>query len=168
MNVHPSPHFHSHPVAPATATRSKRTMHSILAVTRYASLEPASISAAVRDGLSELLAGSEPRDRIQAFVYFRNRQGSTVTLEIGLPLQAALPAGTINGALKRRQNTARLLIDTGPAQDGLARAMDEAVRVLDVPSRTELPDLWQVFDLPDSDYRPGLPLAVGFVRNHHA
>lgn len=167
MNEHPGTHVHAHPVPPATATRSKRTMHSILAVTRYASLEPASIGAAVRDGLHELLAGGEARNHVEAFVYFRNRQGSTVTLEIGLPLQAALPAGTINGALKRRQNTPRLLLDTGPSLDGLARAMDEAVRVLNVPSRNDLPDLWQVFELPDGGYRPGLPLAVGFLRNHY-
>ncbi|WP_297110815.1 hypothetical protein [uncultured Devosia sp.] len=168
MDFNPVKHVLDTQTQTARTKRTRRSTHSILVVTRYASLEPASISAAVKDGLEELLDGRAPRKRakpLQIFVYFRNRHRSTVTLEIGLPLNAPVPSAALNGLLKRRQNVPSLLLDTADAPDGLARAMDEAMRILKVPSRGDLPELWQVFDLPFTGYEPAPPLAVGFPRN---
>lgn len=161
-NVGPSP-------APSPDHWPRRSTHLVLAVTRYASLEPSSLSAAIRDGLNELLQGHTAptaADPVKAYVYFRNRQGSTVTLEIAIPVGTQLADAAINGSMRRHQNVPRLVLETSPG-GGLAEAMDRAVKTLKLSSRSELPDCWQVLELPFTGYDPSLPLSVGFPRNQN-
>lgn len=160
-------------VGPSPATPPvhwpRRSTHLVLAVTRYASLEPSSLSAAIKDGLNELLPGNEAptrADPVKAYVYFRNRQASTVTLEIAIPAGTQLGDAAINGSMRRHQNVPRLVLETSPG-GGLGEAMDRAVRTLKLSSRSELPDCWQVLELPFTGHDPSLPLSVGFPRNHN-
>lgn len=147
----------------------RRSTHLVLAVTRYASLEPSSLSAAIKDGLDELLGTTKApteADPVKAYVYFRNRHGTTVTLEIGIPAGTPLANTAVNGEMRRHQNVPRLVVETRPT-GGLIEAMDRAAKILKLSSRSDLPDCWQVLELPFTGHDPSLPLAVGFPRSHH-
>lgn len=146
----------------------KRISHLVLTVTRYASLEPASLEAAIRDGLGELLPTIGRATASQAselYVYFRNRHGLTVTLEIGVPI-AHVDGRQVAGTVKRRQKSFRMTLHPAPDSGGIVAAMDRAVAALGVSDRLSLPECWQTFVLPYRGYDITAPLHFGSVRNH--
>jgi hypothetical protein len=67
----------------------------MVAVRRYCSLDEASVSAAIKQAGSELrqfVALAEIPMPAEVFIVYRNRQPHTITLEIGLPVEAAVAA----------------------------------------------------------------------------
>jgi hypothetical protein len=98
------------PIATAAARPTARRIPSpgpdrdlpMLYVTRYCALEPASLAAAVHDALAVLAtyAARHPGARYGSpVVAYRNRQGTTVTIDVGLPLDN-LPSGPLAGELR--------------------------------------------------------------------
>ncbi len=148
----------------------KRISHLVLTVTRYASLEPASLDAAIRDGLAELLPSLDRTAVSQAseiYVYFRNRHGVTVTLEIGIPI-AHIDDLQVAGTVRRRQKSCRMTLRPAPNAGAIAAAMDRAVVELGVSDRLSLPECWQTFSLPYHGYEVTAPMHFGLVRNHRS
>ena len=139
----------------------RRATHALITVTRYASLETASLDAAIKDGLKELQSGAHPAtgDTAELLVYFRNRRESTITIDIGIPVDHPGPS---SGSLKRYPSASCLSLY--PDGAGLDATMDKAVRLLGLSSRDDLPRCWQRIPLPMTKYDPDTRLEVGYLK----
>lgn len=155
---------------PAAGSERRSSSHLVLSVTRYASLDSACLDAAIKNGLEELLSSAQPDEggAKTLYVYYRLRHGSAVTVDIGIPIGDTLDRQPVTGAIRRRQKTSRLSLPPSAAPDGLASAMDEAVTELGLRHRTELPECWQTFALPFTEYDATATLCIGQLRHRRA
>jgi hypothetical protein len=147
----------------ATSRRSKSKRgkeQNLLIATRYASLEPASLDAAIRDGLRELLPALNGTDTkaSEVFVHYRNFHGVTVTVEIGVPI--AGEDRTVQGTIKRQQMDCRSILYPS-ASVGLRAIMDRVAEKVGQGASHPPPECWQTFALPFTGYDVNAPLCIG-------
>lgn len=131
-------------------------------VTRYASLDASSLDAAIRDGLRALHDGMDDDGAAASdvYVFFRNRHGETVTVDIALPLESAMSLRPSEISIKKMPRTAILSIRPKVGTHGLMDAMDRVAQDLGLSSRAALPPSWQRFPLPFAGYQTGSILDV--------
>jgi len=161
------------PENPSTRTSEKSppdfkvpNRHLVLATTRYASIEPSSLDAAIKDGLGEVLpwgANTKPPPA-HFFVYCRNRHNSTVTIDIAISAKEADGANAVRGSIQRRQNAHCLVKTPAPGPNGLTAVLDEAAAELGLQNREALGDFWQIFDLPFDGFDATAPVFFGHPR----
>jgi hypothetical protein len=134
-----------------------RRSQALVAVRRFASLEPASLDAAIRDGLADL-AGPENHLPPEAYVYFQNWRGRSITLDIGVPVQAH-NANAGHGRVRRYPKVSVHTVYPERGAEGLSIALDRAAEDLGLQSREQLV-CWQTLSLPFRGYDATAPLQV--------
>lgn len=136
-------------VAPDNLARAQVTSQPMLFVTRYCSLEPASVTAAIGQGLHVLdgfiaeLAEPAPKE---AIVIYRNRLPETVIVEVGYPVSAGV-AKRAAGEVKSGKTPGGSMLSIMPAA-GLGGLLEAHDRLLEHARRAKLipgKAVWQRF-----------------------
>ena len=148
-------------------SRTQVTSQPMLFVTRYCSLEPASVTAAIRQGMNVLdgfiggLAEPPPKE---AIVIYRNRLPETVIVEVGYPVSASVAkraAGEVKSGKTPGGSMLSIMPDAGlggllEAQD---RLLEHARRAKLIPGKA----VWQRFSAKRARLgaeRPCVPLCL--------
>ena len=147
----------NNPTADTVPNRAPRTTSSralrkpMLYVTRFCSLEPASITAAIRQGVDALDSffskSHQPLPK-EVIVIYRNRLRETVIVEVGVPVSEEF-ANQANGEIHRGWTPSSASVSMVPTTglEGVLAAHDrllERARLTDVsPARA----IWQRFPL---------------------
>jgi hypothetical protein len=145
--------------------RTQVTSQPMLYVTRYCSLEPASITAALRQGMDVLdsfVGGLAEPAPTEAIVIYRNRLGETVIVEVGYPVSAEA-AKRATGEVKSGRTPGGSMVSIMPdaGHHGLLEAqnrlLEHARREKLVPGKA----IWQRFSAKRARLgaeRPCVPL----------
>ena len=147
-------HDDATPATPRKAVPARGSVASrpMLYVTRYCSLEAASITAAIRQGvnaLDALLGELEKPAPAEAVVIYRNRLRETVTIEVGYPLVAAV-AKRATGDARSGRTPGGSMLSILPSEGlaGLFTAQDQLLEQARLANLSPAKAIWQVFPLP--------------------
>ena len=147
-------HDDATPATPRKAVPARGSVASrpMLYVTRYCSLEAASITAAIRQGvnaLDALLGELEKPAPAEAVVIYRNRLRETVTIEVGYPLAAAV-AKRATGDARSGRTPGGSMLSILPSEGlaGLFTAQDQLLEQARLANLSPAKAIWQVFPLP--------------------